>query len=208
MNLNDKIKKHDLLIEGLNDNIDNLLNEGLSLYDVYKFYRNPTLYLSKTVIGKMIGLATDELQKKQDEIDDAEIRGEIKELMVSIKELQSIIKSLSERKKQNLQFNDVWLEFKGETKLDIPNFKPGFERDLIGTMKFKVVGIDEENKYMELKHESFGRKSIIKLYYNTLDTYVDQIGDASLIYSKHGDPDMDPVKGTENKVMYKITKKQ
>jgi hypothetical protein len=208
MNLNDKIKKHDLLIEGLNDNINNLLNEGIGLYDVYKFYRNPALYLSKTVIGKMIGLAADELQQKQDELDDAEIRGDIKELMVSIKELQTIIKSLSERKKQNLQFNDVWIEFKGETKLDIPNFRPGFERDLIGTMKFKVVGIDEENKYMELKHDSFGKKSIIKLYYNTLDTYVDQIGDASLIYSKHGDPDIEPIKGTENKVMYKITKKQ
>lgn len=207
MNLNDKIKKHNLLIEELNTDIEQLiLSEGL--YDVWSFIRNPQFYVAKKTIKKLIKTATDEIEKKQEELKLKSTKKDLEKTTKELKKIQDVLGELQNIKREGLEFNNIWIEFKNKTTIDIESFKPGFKRDLEGTMKFTVVGVDNENRFMELKHESFGGKSIIKLYFNTLDTYVDQQSDISLIYSKYGDPDMKAVKGKEKKVIYKITKKQ
>ena len=62
MNLNDKIKKHELLIEELNNGVDNLLKE-FSIVDIFSALRNPPMFITKKVLGKMIGSTTEELEK-------------------------------------------------------------------------------------------------------------------------------------------------
>jgi len=207
MKLDDKIKKQELLIEGLIEDVDKmLLGEGL--YDVWSFIRNPQFYLGKEVIKKTLSAATKELEEKQEQKDLEDTKEGIKTLIDEINKLKSLISRLKDFKLNGLDFKELWIEFKGETKLFVPDFKPGFNRTLMGTKKFTVVGVDFDKKYIELKDDSFGRKSILRLHYKTLDTYVDQQGDAMLIYSRYGDPDMKPVKGDEKSVKYRITKKQ
>lgn len=207
MDLNDKIKKQELLIEELIIGVNFLIKESFVL-DVFSAIRNPSFFLTRKTIGKLIGDTVGEIEKKSEELELKSTKKDIEKLAKDLDKLEELLEELKIIKREGLDFNTIWIEFKNKTTIDIESFKPGFKRDLEGTMKFSVVGVDNENRFMELKHDSFGGKSIIKLYFNTLDTYVDQQGDASLIYSKYGDPDMNAVKGEEKNVIYRITKKQ
>jgi len=207
MDLNDKIKKQDIIIEELNIHVNSLISESFVL-DTISAIRNPLFFLTKKTIGTLIGKTVEEIEDITREMKLKSTKKDIIKITKDLAKLEDLLGELQTIKTENLEFDKIWIEFKEKVSIDIENFKPGFKRDMEGTMNFSIVGVDNENKYMELKHDSFGKKSIIKLYFNTLDTYVDQQGDISLIYSKYADPDMEPVEGKEKKSFYRITKKQ
>ena len=73
MNLNDKIKKHELLIEELNNGVDNLLNESGSAVSIITRIASAGIKaLPKSVKDKLKKLLIDKITEKGEEIVDLE----------------------------------------------------------------------------------------------------------------------------------------
>ena len=75
-------------------------------------------------------------------------------------------------------------------------------------MYFSVVGSNDISKTIDLKTSSFPNTIIIRINYDTLDTYKDQYGDANLIYSKYGSPNKDSVSGDKSNIFFTIIEKK
>jgi hypothetical protein len=216
MNLNDKIKRQNLLIEELNSGVDNLLNENVGiLLKVLgkiagaipkKYYKKALnalkgeVFSTEKEIEKLEKEEPKDTQKQKDE----KIK-QIEELLLKLEELQNLTQSLEEKKQKTLKYKKVVIDFKKKVSLDIEEMKsPEFQRNLLGTMYFKVIDIDEEEKFILLKTNSFPDTTFIKLDYKVLESYSDQKGDVNLIYSRYKNPNLSPVEGDEEECYFKF----
>jgi hypothetical protein len=204
MNLKDKIVKQEFIIEGINKGIDNLLKENW-MWDVVSFVRSPPMFVAKKVFSSLGGKLADGIEDKKDEIDNAQASEDIQGLKKELDELMVLLKDFEKKKMETIGFNQIVIEFKKKVELDIIKLKsPEFQRNLVGVMYFKVVGVDETNRTIELKTSSFPDTIILNLKYETLTTYQDQKGEVNLIYSRYGDPDLRPVDGELEDCYFKI----
>lgn len=216
MDLNDKIKRQNLLIEELNSGVDNLLNENLGLgFKILgkvggvipdKYYKKALnvfkdeFFSTEKEIEKLEKEEPEDTQKQKDE----KLK-KIEELLLKLEELEKIAKTLEEKKQKTLKYKKVVIDFKKKTSLDIEEMKsPEFQRNLLGTMYFKVIDIDEEEKFILLKTNSFPDTTFIKLEYKTLESYSDQKGDVNLIYSRYKNPNLSPVEGEKEECYFKF----
>ena len=112
---------------------------------------------------------------------------------------------LQNASQKDLKYKKVEIQFNGKTELDIEKMKsPEFQRNLIGTMFFKVVGINENKKTIDLKTNSFPNTILIRLEYDKLITYREQSGDVHLLYNKYGFVGDRNVAGDEKKITFKF----
>lgn len=213
MDLNKHIKEQELIVEEINNEVDNLLNEqaGLILKMIAKIagaipkktYKKVFDYLKDEVAS-----TEEELEKEESETSDTpkdEKLKKIEELLLKLEELEGVTKSLGERKQKTLKYKKVVIDFKKKVSLDIKEMKsPEFQRNLLGTMYFKVIDIDEEEGFILLKTNSFPDTTFIKLEYKKLEIYSDQKGDVNLIYSRYKNPNLSPVEGEEEECYFKF----
>ena len=217
MNLNDKIKRHNLLIEELNSDVDILLNEGIGIIPIIRLLLKGKRYLPTLALTQTLKKAGDILMDKEKEIEDISSDSKEKEAVVTgisdikseISELKSLISKLEDKKEKQLPFKKIVIEFKKKVELDIQKMKsPEFQRNLIGTMYFKVMEVNEDEKYLLLKTNSFPDTMFIRLEYNSLDIYKEQKGDVNLIYSRYKNPVVNPVEGDKEDCFYRIVEIQ
>jgi len=213
MNLNDKIKKHELLIEELNNGVDNLLVEGVSIIQILKLLVRGTSYIPTLLATQTLKKAGKALLDKEKEVKDMTSKEDVitglSELTSEIAELKSLIIKLEEKKEEQLPFKKIVIEFKKKVELDIQKMKsPEFQRNLIGTMYFKVMEVNEDEKYLLLKTNSFPDTMFIRLEYNSLDIYKEQKDDVNLIYSRYKNPVVNPVEGDKEDCFYRIVEIQ
>ena len=154
---------------------------------------------------------------KEKEIEDVSSDSKEKEAVVTgisdikseISELKSLISKLEDKKEKQLPFKKIVIEFKKKVELDIQKMKsPEFQRNLIGTMYFKVMEVNEDEKYLLLKTNSFPDTMFIRLEYNSLDIYKEQKDDVNLIYSRYKNPVVNPVEGDKEDCFYRIVEIQ
>lgn len=217
------INEQEKIIKDINNLIENNLNEGVAS-DIMTFIRfGPGGLLTKKVVGNLIDDGEEkesdkkdklkELEKKKKEAEDEkereEIQDSIDELKEEIAEIRNGISSLRTAKTKKLKYKRVEVRFKGEIELDIQKLKsPEFKRKLVGTMFFKVVGLNEKSKTIDLKTNSFPDTIIIRLKYDNLKTNIDQKGDVHLIYNKYGFTSKDDVAGNEEDAYFRFLKLQ
>jgi hypothetical protein len=211
MDLNDKIKKHDLLIEELNNGVDNLLSEGVGILQLLRLLTKGKSYIPTLVATQTLKKAGKALISKEKEVEDMESTSKediitgISELTSEIAELKSLIAKLEEKKEKQLPFKKIVIEFKKKVDLDIKKMKsPEFQRNLVSTMYFKVMEVNESEKYLILKTNSFPDTMFIKLEYSNLDIYREQKGDVNLIYSRYKNPFVNPIEGEKEDCFYRI----
>lgn len=217
MDLNDKIKRQNLLIEELNSDVDNLLNEGIGIIPLIKLLLKGKKYLPTLALTQTLKKAGDVLVDKEKEIEDfssdskekGEIITGISDIQSEIAELKSLIAKLEDKKEKQLPFKKVVIEFKKKVELDIQKMKsPEFQRNLLSTMYFKVIEVNEDEKYLLLKTNSFPDTMFIRLEYSSLDIYKEQKGDVNLIYSRYKNPVVNPVEGEREDCFYRIVEIQ
>lgn len=207
MNLNDEIKKQELLIEEINQNIDLLLNE--QIIQGLKVLGKAITSLPKELYKKAFKAIGDEIGKTNDKIADIKDKkdalAKIEKLLAKIEKLESLANQLEEKKESELPYKKAVIEFKKKIELNIESLKsPEFQRNLLGTMYFKVVGLDEDNKFILLKTNSFPDTTFIKLEYKKLETYKDQKGDVNLLYSRYKNPNLNVVEGNQQDCYFKF----
>lgn len=214
MSLNDKIKRQNLLIEEINSDVDILLNEGLigGALTLLKLLVKGKKYIPKAAAIMAIKAGADMLTDKEEKLEDKEKEGVIagiSEVKAEIEELKSLIDKLEDKKEKQLPFKKIVIEFKKKVELDIQKMKsPEFQRNLIGTMYFKVMEINEGEGYLLLKTNSFPDTMFIRLEYNSLDIYKEQKNDVNLIYSRYKNPLVNPVEGDREDCFYRIVEIQ
>lgn len=207
MDLNDKIKKQELLIEELNNDIDSLITEwiGGALSLARKIGGN----IPKKTYEKLFKKISDEIKDDEEELqklkDEDATLSAIEDLIKKIETLNKLAEDLEKKKEEGLLYKKITIEFKEKISLDIEQLKsPKFNRNLLGTMYFKVLDVNEKDKYVILKTNSFPDDIFIKLQYKKLETFTDQSGDVNLIYSKYKNPNVNPVEGEEEDCYFKI----
>jgi len=217
MNLNDKINKQNLLIEEINNEVDNILNENIGIIPLIKLIAKGKKYIPTLVVTQTLKKAGDMLVDKEKEIEDVssdskekeEVIKGISDIQSEIAELKSLIAKLEEKKEKQLPFKKVVIEFKKKVELDIKKMKsPEFQRNLLSTMYFKVMEVNEDEKYLLLKTSSFPDTMFIRLEYNSLDIFKEQKGDVNLIYSRYKNPVVNPVEGEREDCFYRIVQIQ
>ena len=209
MNLNDKIKKHELLVEELNNGVDNLLSEDVSIIQILKLLVRGVSYVPTLLATQTLKKAGKALLDKEKEVKDMTSKEDVitglSELTSEIAELKSLIVKLEEKKEEQLPFKKIVIEFKKKVDLDIDKMKsPEFQRSLVSTMYFKVMEVNETKKYLLLKTNSFPDTMFIRLEYKTLDIYKEQKGDVNLIYSRYKNPIVNPIEGEKEDCFYRI----
>lgn len=211
MDLNDKIKRQNLLIEELNSDVDNLLNENIGI--VFKVLGKVAGAIPKKIYKKALDALKDEVSSNEYELkklkgskdNDEETLEKIDSIIQKLEELEKISKTLEEKKQKTLKYKKAVIDFKKKVSLDIEKMKsPEFQRNLLGTMYFKVIDIDEEEKFILLKTNSFPDTTFIKLEYKVLESYSDQKGDVNLIYSRYKNPNLRPVEGEQEECYFKF----
>ena len=217
MNLNDKIKRQKLLIEELNSGVDNLLIEDIGIISLIKLLLKGKRYVPTLALTQTLKKAGNIVMDKEKEIEDISSDSKEKEAVITgisdiqteIEELKSLISKLEDKKEKQLPFKKIVIEFKKKVELDIQKMKsPEFQRNLIGTMYFKVMEVNENEKYLLLKTNSFPDTMFIRLEYNSLDIYKEQKGDVNLIYSRYKNPVVNPVEGDREDCFYRIVEIQ
>lgn len=215
MNLNDKIKKHELLIEELNNGVDNLLVEGIGIVPIIKLMIKGKKYLPKLAAITALKKAGKALLDKEKEVKDIESSSKedvitgLSELTAEIDELKYLISKLENKKEKQLPFKKIVIEFRKKVELDIQKMKsPEFQRNLVGTMYFKVMEVNETEKYLILKTNSFPDTMFIRLDYSTLDVYREQKNDVNLIYSRYKNPFVNPIEGDKEDCFYRVVEIQ
>lgn len=209
MDLNKKIKEQDLLIEEINNGVDNLLTENW--LSALRLLFKGKKYLPKFLLLKGVKEIGDTLKDKENELKNVEglsgedLGAEVMGLKKQIDSLKGELKNIENIEKRQLPFKKITLRFKGKVSLDIDKLKsPEFQRNLLGTMYFTVTNIDEINRYLYLKTNSFPNTIILKLKYQTLNTYQDQKGEVNLIYSRYGNPNINSVSGEKEECYFTV----
>ena len=213
MDLNKHIKEQELIVEEINNEVDNLLNEQAGL--ILKMIAKIAGAIPKKTYKKVFDYLKDEVASTEEELEKEESETydtpkdeklkKIEELLLKLEELEGVTKSLEERKQKTLKYKKVVIDFKKKVSLDIKEMKsPEFQRNLLGTMYFKVIDIDEEEGFILLKTNSFPDTTFIKLEYKKLEIYSDQKGDVNLIYSRYKNPNLSPVEGEEEECYFKF----
>ena len=214
------INEHNQTINEINLLIESNLNES-NYDDFLTFMRGgaPAL-LTKKAIESLVDGGEDEKDKhkrrrkkkekekekegltdKEKEDIDKEIKG-LNDTLDKIAEKLGVLQNASQK---DLKYKKVEIQFNGKTELDIEKMKsPEFQRNLLGTMFFKVVGINENKKTIDLKTNSFPNTILIRLEYDKLITYREQSGDVHLLYNKYGFVGDRNVAGDEKKITFKF----
>ncbi len=136
MNLNDKLKKNETLIESINEDIENLINEGMrdfGIDDVVSIMRKGPVgwWLSKAKrkpIKSTTKAATDLLLDKEKELSDIkgmskkeqrEMTDDIKSLKKDIEDIKKSIdelNSMNARQEDGQLMNKIYIKFKDGEK--------------------------------------------------------------------------------------------
>lgn len=225
MKIINKLEKHNLIIESINDDIDSLINENIFTDLLSLGVGGVPGIIRKKVIEKLFDDSEkekDKLEKEKKELEKEkkedleekekeELEKEIKKLSKEIDELKEKIKGYSEIEDEiedeELPFNNITIKFKNKTSIDIEKLKsPEYKRNLIGTMYFKVVDFDESNKTMLLKTNSFPNTLTLRLTYNKLEDNIDLSGSVQLLYNKYGNFSINDIEGEEKDIYFKILK--
>lgn len=206
MDLNDKIKKQDLLIEELNKDVDTLLSESIlgAGFKALQFLIRGKKFIPTFIAGAAISKGVSELSDAKEELETTKIEKDVKALTKKISDLEKMIADVEEMSGED-GLKKITIEFKSEVSLDISHTKtPEFKRTLKNKMFFGVIENNEEEKYLILKTKSFKPTDFIKIKYTHLDTHRYQKGDANLIYSRYQSPDIKPLDGVETDCVFKI----
>ena len=205
MNLNDKIKKQHIIIEELNKGVDNLLSEQIGLISFLKLLVKGKKYIPKLAVVTALKTAADVLSDKEEELATSELKSEIEQLTKDIADIKSAMLKLEMKRESQLPFKKIRIEFNKKVPLDIPQMKsPEFQRNLISTMYFKVIDLNEDKKYIILKTDSFPDTAFIKLEYKTLEIFKEQKGESNLIYSRYKNPLVKPIEGDSEETFFRI----
>jgi hypothetical protein len=81
---------------------------------------------------------------------------------------------------------------------------PEFQRNLLNTMYFTVVGYNKKDKYLLLKTKNLKDTMFIKLEFNKMETFIQQNGTIRLLYSKYKNPNIDVIDGEKEDISFKI----
>lgn len=234
MNLNDKIKKQELIVETLNDDIDEVLNESIAswladtAWEGLKLYvGGPVRYLTKKVLfnqlDDVLGDKEKEIEDKEKEIEDKdfpdekkeEIQKEIDDLNKEIEELRLSIKNMKRDLNSgdtNSKYKQIVVRFDGTYDLDIEKLKsPIYKQKLSGEKYFTILSHNESNKTFDLKMKSMSGGSKwpsdvkVRLEYKDLSEYRQNNVDAQLVLNKFNSEDHG-VEGEKVSVQYEIIK--
>lgn len=212
MKIINKLEKHNIIVESINDDIDILLNENI-FSDLFTVVTSgPIGWVKKKIIKTVIKKGFDELtdtEKEKEELEKSEDpdEEELKKLDQKIKDLNDKLDLLFSVEKESLPFKKVIINFKNKTSVDIEKLKsPEYKRNLLGTMYFTVVKYDEKNKIIELKTTSFPDTLRLRLTYNKLIDNQDQKGTIQLIYNKYGKSTSEDISGDEKDIYFNFLK--
>lgn len=212
MKIINKLEKHNIIVESINDDIDILLNENI-FSDLFTVVTSgPVGWVKKKILRTVIEKGVDELtdtEKEKEELEKSEDpdQEELKKLDQKIKDLNDKLDLLFSVEKESLPFKKVIINFKNKTSVDIEKLKsPEYKRNLLGTMYFTVVKYDEKNKIIELKTTSFPDTLRLRLTYNKLIDNQDQKGTIQLIYNKYGKSTSEDISGDEKDIYFNFLK--
>ena len=210
MDLNDKIKKQEIIIEELNDGVDSLITEWVS--GAFTLLRKIGGKIPSKTYKKLFKKISNSLEDDEKELqalkDEDATLSAIEDLVKKIETLNRLASDLEKKKEEGLLYKKIVIEFKKKIELDIQVMKsPEFQRNLDSTMYFKVMEINEDEKYLILKTKGYSKiddSLFFKLEYKKLETFSDQKGDINLIYSKYKNPNINPVEGDKEDCFFKI----
>jgi hypothetical protein len=212
MKIINKLEKHNILVESINDDIDILLNENI-FSDLVTLVTSGVGGLArKKIIKTTIKKGFDELtdtEKEKEELEKSEDpdQEELKKIDQKIIDLNAKLDLLFSIEKESLPFKKVVINFKNKTSVDIEKLKsPEYKRNLLGTMYFTVVKYDEKNKIIELKTSSFPETLRLRLTYDKLIDNQDQKGSIQLIYNKYGKSTSEDISGDEKDIYFNFLK--
>lgn len=212
MKIINKLEKHNIIVESINDDIDILLNENI-FADLFTVVTSgPVGWVKKKILKTVIKKGVDELtdtEKEKEKLEKSEDpdQEELKKLDQKIKDLNDKLDLLFSVEKESLPFKKVIINFKNKTSVDIEKLKsPEYKRNLLGTMYFTVVNYDEKNKIIELKTSSFPETLRLRLTYNKLIDNQDQKGTIQLIYNKYGKSTSEDISGDEKDIYFNFLK--
>lgn len=207
-----KLEKHNIIVESINDDIDILLNENI-FSDLFTLVTSgPVGWAKKKIFKTAIKKGVDELtdtEKEKEKIEKSEDpdQEELKKIDQKIKDLNDKLDLLFSIEKESLPFKKVVINFKNKTPVDIEKLKsPEYKRNLLGTMYFSVVNYDEKNNIIELKTTSFPETLRLRLTYDKLVDNQDQKGKIQLIYNKYGKSTSDDISGDEKDIYFNFLK--
>ena len=212
MKIINKLEKHNIIVESINDDIDILLSENI-FTDLFTVVTSgPIGWVKKKILRTVIEKGVDELtdtEKEKEKLEKSEDpdEEELKKLDQKIKDLNDKLDLLFSVEKESLPFKKVVINFKNKTPVDIEKLKsPEYKRNLLGTMYFTVVNYDEKNKIIELKTSSFPETLRLRLTYDKLVDNQDQKGKIQLIYNKYGKSTSDDILGEEKDIYFNFLK--
>jgi hypothetical protein len=212
MKIINKLEKHNIIVESINDDIDILLNENIFSDLVTLVTSGPIGLIRKKIIKTAIKKGIDELtdtEKEKEELEKSEDpdQEELKKIDQKIKDLNDKLDLLFSVEKESLPFKKVIINFKNKTSVDIEKLKsPEYKRNLLGTMYFTVVKYDEKNNIIELKTTSFPDTLRLRLTYDKLIDNQDQKGTIQLIYNKYGKSTSEDISGDEKDIYFNFLK--
>lgn len=213
------IEEQERIINEVNSMIDDVICEGW-IGDVMTFFRTgPVGVFAKKEIEGIIDAGEEAEEKWKEKLKEKEaalkaseeqeqqeeIEKQIEELNKRLDDIASGITSLKNAREKNTKYKKAEIQFYGKTAVDIEKLKsPEFKRNLLGTMYFKVVGLNQKTKTIDLKTTSFPNTVIIRLEYEKLITNREQMGEVHLIYNKYGFTTHNDVGGDEQKIKFKF----
>lgn len=213
MNLNNEIKKQELLVEEIISGIDNLLSEVTipviknKIEDIFDKSGGDSAFDKVfNILDKEIKKTTDEIEDgKKDSSSNPDWLVKLEVLITKISQIEKLAKSIELKKESQLPFKKIVIKFNNKVSLDIKKMKsPEFQRNLLNTMYFTVVGYNKKDKYLLLKTKNLKDTMFIKLEFNKMETFIQQNGTIRLLYSKYKNPNIDVVEGEKEDASFKI----
>ncbi len=213
MNLNNEIKKQELLVEEIISGIDNILSEVTipviknKIEDIFDKSGGDSAF------DKVFNILDGEIKKTNDEIEDGKKDSssnpdwlvKLEVLITKISQLEKLAKNIELKKEAQLPFKKIVIKFNNKVSLDIKKMKsPEFQRNLLNTMYFTVVGYNKKDKYLLLKTKNLKDTMFIKLEFNKMETFIQQNGTIRLLYSKYKNPNIDVIDGEKEDISFKI----
>jgi len=213
MNLNNEIKKQELLVEEIISGIDNILSEVTipviknKIEDIFDKSGGDSAFDKVfNVLDKEIKKTTDEIEDgKKDSSSNPDWLVKLEVLITKISQLEKLAKNIELKKEAQLPFKKIVIKFNNKVSLDIKKMKsPEFQRNLLNTMYFTVVGYNKKDKYLLLKTKNLKDTMFIKLEFNKMETFIQQNGTIRLLYSKYKNPNIDVIDGEKEDISFKI----
>jgi hypothetical protein len=101
----------------------------------------------------------------------------------NLTDLESKVRGI-EKKSKKRSYSNVKIKFFNEIKLSVRSSSDKTTRTLKGDMYFTVVG--ETSNYIDIQTRNITKGVAIRLYFDKLQTLMDQHGKVQLVYSENG----------------------